>query len=229
MPRKFKPGSVGPPFPGMEQTLAEDGEILMKGPNVFKGYYKLDKETKECFTSDGWFMTGDIGRFDEDGYLSIVDRKKEIEVLNTGKKIAPVVVEEKLKLSPFVGDALLVATDKKFAGCVIQPNFDKLVSWADQNGVKYDKSKVVVKPDPTGTPTTYSVGRDLVDDPKVRALYQKEVDACNQKCADFEQIKVFELSDHMFTMDRDELTPSLKKKRRVISKNYAPLIEKMFR
>ncbi|HEX2021314.1 MAG TPA: long-chain fatty acid--CoA ligase, partial [Candidatus Thermoplasmatota archaeon] len=228
-PRKFKPGTVGPPFPGMEQTLAEDGEVLMKGPNIFVGYYNLPNETKETFTSDGWFKTGDIGQFDEDGYLRIVDRKKELEVLNTGKKIAPVTVEEKLKGSPLVGEAMLVATDRKFAGCLVQPNFDALVSWADKNGVPYDKSKVVVKPDPTGQPTTYAVGRDLLDNPKVVALYQREVDACNQKCADFEQIKAFALADHMFTMDRDELTPTLKKKRRVIAKNHAGLIEGMFR
>ncbi|MFA5860567.1 MAG: long-chain fatty acid--CoA ligase [Candidatus Thermoplasmatota archaeon] len=228
-PSKFKPGTVGPPFPGMEMTLADDGEVLMKGPNLFKGYYKLPKETAESFTSDGWFLTGDIGQFDEDGYLKIVDRKKELEVLNTGKKIAPVTVEEKLKLSPFVGEAILTANDRKFAGCIIQPNFDKLVSWADEQGIRYDKAKVIVKPDPTGQMTTYSVGRDLVEDPKVREAYQREVDACNTKCAEYEQIRVWELAEHMFTMDRDELTPTLKKKRRVILKNYAPLVEKMFK
>ena len=229
MPHKFKPGTVGPPFPGMEQTLADDGEILMKGPNVFKGYYNLPQETKDAFTEDGWFRTGDIGAFDEDGYLRITDRKKELEVLNTGKKIAPVTVEEKLKVNPYCGEALLVATDKKYAGCLIQPNFDALVAWADKNGVTYDKSKIVIKPDPTGTPTTYAVGRDLVENPKVVALYQQSVDECNRKCADFEQIKAFRLADHMFTVDRDELTPTLKKKRRVIHKNYQGLIDDMFR
>jgi long-chain acyl-CoA synthetase len=213
----------------MEMTLADDGEVLMKGPNIFKGYYNLPKETAESFTEDGWFRTGDIGQFDDDGYLRIVDRKKELEVLNTGKKIAPVVVEEKLKASSFVGEGLLVATDRKFAGCIIQPNFDALVAWADKNGIAYDKSKVVVKPDPTGQPMTYSVGRDLVENPKVIALYQADVDVCNTKCADFEQIRVFRLAEHAFTMDRDELTPTLKKKRRVIAKNYANLIEEMFK
>ena len=229
LPRKFKPGTVGPPFPGMEMRLADDGEILMKGPNVFKGYYNLPGETKDAFTEDGWFKTGDIGAFDEDGYLKITDRKKELEVLNTGKKIAPVTVEEKLKVDPYCGEALLVATDRKYAGCLIQPNFDMLVAWADKNGIPYDKSKIVIKPDPTGTPTTYAVGRDLVDDPKVKDLYQKAVDQCNAKCADFEQIRTFRLADHMFTVDRDELTPTLKKKRRVIHKNYQGLIEDMFR
>lgn len=227
-PSKFKPGMVGPPFPGMEMTLADDGEVLMKGPNIFQGYYKLPQETAEAFTEDGWFKTGDIGAFDEDGYLKIVDRKKELEVLNTGKKVAPVVVEEKLKLSPFVGEALYTATDRKYAGCLIQPNFDKLVEWAKQNGVPFDASKVVVKPDPTGQPTTYSVGRDLLENPRVREVYQKAVQDCNAKCADFEQIRVFELIENMMSMDRDELTPTLKKKRRVVLKNYEPLVERMF-
>lgn len=228
LPRKFKPGAVGPPFPGMEMTLADDGEVLMKGPNVFKGYYKLDGETKDAFNEDGWFKTGDIGTFDEDGFLKIVDRKKELEVLNTGKKIAPVSVEEKLKLSNFVGEACLTANDRKFAGCLIQPNFDALVAWADKNGVAYDKSKVVIKPDPTGQPMTYSVGRELLDNPKVVELYQKEVDACNTRCADFERIKVWRLTDHAFTIDRDELTATLKKKRRIVLKNYAHLVDDMF-
>lgn len=227
-PKKFKPGTVGPPFPGMEMTLAEDGEVLMKGPNIFKGYWNLESETKEAFSEDGWFKTGDIGAFDEDGYLRIVDRKKELEVLNTGKKIAPVTVEEKLKVNPLVGEAALIATDRKFAGCLVQPNYDALVSWADKQGIAYDKSKVVVKPDPTGQPMTYSVGRDLLDNPKVREAYQGAVNETNAKCADFEQIRVFELVDHAFTMDRDELTPTLKKKRRVITKNHQHLIDKMF-
>ena len=228
LPWKFKPGTVGPPFPGMEQTLADDGEVLMKGPNVFQGYYNLAGETKDAFTQDGWFRTGDIGQFDDDGYLKIVDRKKELEVLNTGKKIAPVTVEEKLKGDPLVSEALLVATDRKYAGCLIQPNFDLLVDWANKNGVSYDKSKVVVKPDPTGQPMTYQVGMDLVEDPKVRALYQRIVDDTNTRCADFEQIRAFTLADHAFTMDRDELTPTLKKKRRVIIAHYKERVEKMF-
>src|SRR5581483_74950 len=227
-PHKFKPGTVGPPFPGMEMRLADDGEILMRGPNVFQGYYNLPKETAEAFTPDGWFKTGDIGRFDEDGYLSIVDRKKELEVLNTGKKIAPIMVEEKLKLSPLVGEALLVATDRKFAACLIQPNFDALVAWARKDGIPFDAGKVVVKPDPTGQPMTYTAGRDLLDNPKTKALYQQIVDETNKSLADFEQVRSFALADNVWSMDRDEMTMTLKKKRRVISKNYAPLIEGMF-
>lgn len=228
LPWKFKPGTVGPPFPGMEMTLAEDGEVLMKGPNVFQGYYNLAGETKDAFTSEGWFRTGDIGQFDEDGFLKIVDRKKELEVLNTGKKIAPVTVEEKLKGNALVAEALLVATDHKFAGCLIQPNFDLLVDWANKNGVSHDKSKIVVKPDPTGQPMTYQVGRDLLDDRRVVELYQRIVDETNTRCADFEQVKAFCFADHAFTMDRDELTPTLKKKRRVIVAHYKPLVEGMF-
>jgi long-chain acyl-CoA synthetase len=228
-PHKFKPGTVGPPFPGMEMTLADDGEVLMKGPNIFQGYYNLPKETDEAFTPDGWFKTGDIGAFDEDGYLRIVDRKKELEVLNTGKKIAPVMVEEKLKVNPLVGEALFVATDRKYGACLIQPNFDALVSWADKQGIAHDKSRIVIKPDPTGQPMTYTVGRDLLDDARVKQAYQGIVDEINKSLADFEQVRAFSLADNVFSMDRDEMTPTLKKKRRVIAKNYHDLIEGMFR
>ncbi|MEA3199566.1 MAG: long-chain acyl-CoA synthetase [Thermoplasmata archaeon] len=227
-PHKFKPGTVGPPFPGMEMTLAEDGEILMKGPNIFQGYHNLPKETAEAFNAEGWFKTGDIGAFDEDGYLKIVDRKKELEVLNTGKKIAPVMVEEKLKVNPLVGEALFVATDRKYGACLIQPNFDALVAWAKKEGIAFDGSKVVIKPDPTGQPMTYSVGRDLLDNPRTKALYQQIVDEMNRTLADFEQVRSFAFADNVFSMDRDEMTMTLKKKRRVIAKNYHDVIEGMF-
>jgi len=228
LPRKFKPGAVGPPFPGMEMKLDEDGEVLMKGPNVFQGYYNLDKETAEAFTSDGWFRTGDIGTFDDDGFLKIVDRKKELEILSTGKNVAPVLVEETLKVSDFVSEALAVGHGQKYVGILIQPNFDALVDWADKAGVAYDKSQVVVKPDPTGQPMTYQVGRDLLADSKVKALYQEAITTANTKLANFEQIKTFAFADHAFTMDRDELTPTLKKKRRIIRANYEEQIATLF-
>ncbi len=239
-PTKYKPGTVGPPFPGMEMRLdpegieqipgqSERGEILMKGPNIFKGYYNLAGETADSFSKDGWFRTGDIGVFDADGYLKIVDRKKELEVLDTGKKIAPITVEEMLKtVSPLVSEACLIATGQKFAGCLVQPNFDRLVPWAKEKGIPIDASKVVVKPDPTGSPMTYAVGEDLLRHPDVVRLYEGEIAKCNAKVAEFERIKVFRLVPNAFTMDRDELTPTLKKKRRVITKNYAGLISEMF-
>ncbi len=225
---KFKPGMVGPPLPGMQQKLAEDGEVLMKGPHIFQGYYNLESETKECFTADGWFCTGDIGVFDEDGFLKIVDRKKELEVLTTGKKIAPITVEEKLKVSKYVSDVCLTGTDQNVIGALIQPNFERLLSWADQNKIPYDQSKVSREKDPTGAVQVIAVGEDLTTNAKVLALFQGEVDTCNKELADFERIRVFRLVPNAFSIARDELTPTFKKKRRVIKAAYEGMIADMY-
>lgn len=230
---RVRPGTVGLPFPGVEVALDDDNEILVHGPNVFKGYHARPQENAEAFVLiDGkrWFRTGDIGRFDDAGYLKIVDRKKEIEVLDTGKKISPVSVEEVLKtVSPYVGEACFIGTGRKYAGALIQPNFDRLLAWAKTNGIAYDEKSVVVKPDPTGTPMTYGVGDDLLLHPSVRKLFEAEVEKCNAKVADHERIRVFRLVPHVFSIDRDELTPTLKKKRRIIHEHYATEIESMFR
>ena len=230
---RFKPGSVGWACPGVEVMLAEDREICVSGPNVFVGYHTQPAENAAVFfTHDGkrWFRTGDVGELDEDGALRIVDRKKEIEVLDTGKKIAPISVEERLKsVSPMVAECCLVATGRKFAGVLIQPNYDRLVAWAREHHVRFDERTIVVKPDPTGAPMTYAVGRELLDDPRVRQLFQEAIDACNARSADFEAIRAFHLVPHAFTVDREELTPTLKKKRRVILAHYRDEIEPMFR
>jgi long-chain acyl-CoA synthetase len=230
---RVRPGTVGRPFPGVEVALDDGGEILVHGPNVFKGYHNRPADNAEAFTQiDGkrWFRTGDLGRFDDAGYLVIVDRKKEIEVLDTGKKIAPIAVEETLKtVSPYVGEVCLVGTGRKFAGALIQPNFDRLVGWADEHRVAYDKTALVVKPDPTGAPMTYAVGPDLLAAPQVVKLFEEEVAKSNARVADYERIRAFRLVPHVFSVDRDELTPSLKKKRRVILQHYSEEVESMFR
>ena len=252
--QRVRPGTVGKPFPGVDIALADDGEtaasgasedqaashlppgcgeILVAGPNVFQGYHRRPEESAAAFVEiDGkrWFRTGDIGRFDEAGYLQIVDRKKELEILDTGKKIAPVLVEETLKtVSPFVAEACLVGTGRKFAGALIQANFDRLVAWAKENGVAFDQGMIVVRPDPTGAPMTYTVGQDLLSDPKVQALFQDAVDKCNARVAEFERIRVFRLVPNVFSMERDELTVKLSKKRRVILEHYRDEVDAMFR
>ncbi|MHB8603802.1 MAG: AMP-dependent synthetase/ligase, partial [Thermoplasmatota archaeon] len=238
-PTKFKPGTVGPPFPGMEMTLADDGEILMKGPNIFKGYWNIPAETKEAFTDDGWFRTGDIGVFDDDGYLKIVDRKKELEVLDTGKKIAPISVEQKLMESPYISEGMLVATGQKFAGALIVPNFDNLLRWAKQNGVAFDDKLVVKVKDPTGNEMAVRVGNDLIGDLKVTKLYEAEIAKTNEKCAEYERVKAFRLIPRAFTNpmlplplapgEDYEVTLTLKKKRKLIAKNFQDLIADMFK
>lgn len=231
-PDRVRPGTVGRPFAGVSVAVDEDSEILVSGPNVFKGYHQRPGENAEAFVErDGkrWFRTGDIGAFDEAGYLRIVDRKKEIEVLDTGKKIAPVAVEETLKtVSPLVMEACLVGHGRKFAGALVQPNFDRLVAWAKANGVAYDASRVVVRPDPTGAPMTYSVGEDLLQDARVQRLFEGEIAKCNERVAAYERIRAFRLVPNVFSIDRDELTITLKKKRRVILANYKAEVEAMF-
>ncbi|MHB8586779.1 MAG: AMP-dependent synthetase/ligase [Thermoplasmatota archaeon] len=227
-PEQFKVGTVGPPFAGMEMTTAEDGEILMRGPNVFLGYYNLPKETKDAFTEDGWFRTGDLGEFDADGYLKIIDRKKELEVLSTGKKIAPVMVEEVLKTSPFIAEALLTATDRKFAAALIQPNYEALVRWMGEKKIPYDAAAIRRGKDTTGMEVIQSVGNDILSNADVLALFQGEIDQANRRFADFERVKAFRLIPNTISIARDELTPTLKKKRRVILKNYKDLIDDIF-
>lgn len=229
---RFKPGSVGWACPGVHVALDADGEIMVAGPNVFAGYHEQPAENAASFVEeDGrrWFRTGDIGTFDDDGALRIIDRKKELEVLDTGKKVAPVSIEERLKtVTPFVSEALFVATGRKYAGILIQPNYDRLVAWARAEGLVFDEGAIVVKPDPTGAPMTYAVGPELLADPRVQALYQRAIDECNARSADFERVRAFRLVPHTFTVDRDELTPSLKKKRRVILAHYRDHVEDMF-
>jgi long-chain acyl-CoA synthetase len=195
---------------------------------VFLGYYNLPKETKEAFTEDGWFRTGDLGEFDADGYLRIIDRKKELEVLSTGKKIAPIMVEEAMKTSPYIGEVLLTATDRKFAACLIQPKYEVLLRWMGDNSVAFDKARVIRAKDTTGTEVITSVGDDVTQNPRVIALFQGEIDRINRQFSDYERVKAFRLIPNTISIARDELTPTLKKKRRVIVKNYQKLIEEMF-
>ncbi len=237
-PSKFKVGTVGPVLAGMEMRLDADGEVLLRGPNVFMGYHNQPGETADAFTADGWFRTGDLGAVDADGYLRIIDRKKEIEVLSTGKKISPIVVEEGLKASPFIGEALLTATDRKFAGVLVYPRFERLLAWARERGIPFDESSVEKARDPTGAWIVHAVGADLAGHPDVRALYRNEIDRLNANFADYERVKVFRvmrraLTNPMLALPLPpgqdyELTPKLSKKRRVIVQNNRAEIEAMF-
>ncbi|HWG89975.1 MAG TPA: long-chain fatty acid--CoA ligase [Candidatus Thermoplasmatota archaeon] len=231
LPGRFRAGTVGPPLPGVEQRLAEDGEILVRGPVVFLGYHNRPQDTAEAFvTIDGqaWFRTGDLGEFDDQRYLRIVDRKKELEVLDTGKKIAPVPLEERLKESPYVAEALVVATGRKYAGCLIQPDYAALLQWLGARGIPYDRTGVESGVDATGTTTVLSVGAAVLRHPQVLALYQQEVDRLNATLAPFEQVRAFRLVPAAFSVESGELTPTLKKRRRVILERHAALVEELF-
>ena len=199
----YRIGSVGKPLPNVECRIAEDGELLVKGSNVFKGYWHKSAETAESFDMEGWFRTGDIGHIDADGFLYITDRKKELLKTSGGKMVAPQPIENKLKASMFVGQAAVVGDKHKFIAALISPNFVALEEWAKQQGIS--------------APTR----RELVENPTVVARYQVVVDEVNSGLAHFETIKRFKLVPEEWSLAAGELTPSLKLKRRVVNQKYA--------
>ncbi len=225
----WQAGTVGRPLPGFKIALAEDDEILIGGIGVFQEYWGLPEETaatRIIMEGEPWVKSGDIGKW-VDGRLQIIDRKKELEVLDTGKKIAPVRVEEILKSeSSFVEDACLIGTDRKYAAILIQPAFDALAKFAAEKGIK--PKDVVRRKDPTGEEKIYEMDLDLLAEPAVRTLFQEAIDRTNARLADYEQVRAFYLVDKVFTVERDELTPTFKKKRRNIITNYKPEVEAMF-
>jgi long-chain acyl-CoA synthetase len=205
----YKIGTVGQIVPNMETRLAPDGELEVKGPNVFAGYYKRDEETKKEFTEDGWFKTGDIGKL-EDGFLSITDRKKELLKTSGGKYIAPQPIEGKLKADSLVGNAAVVGDTRKFAAVLISPDFGALKRWAGQNGVSATDNE------------------QLVNDPKVQKQYESIVKKVNAGLEHHETIKKVGVVGEEWNVDSGELTPSLKLKRRVILEKYKDKIEGMY-
>jgi long-chain acyl-CoA synthetase len=224
---RFKPGTVGPPIPGTEQKIAEDGEILIKGDNVMKGYWNKPDKTAEIIV-DGWLYSGDLGEFDDDGYLVFSRRKKHIIVLDTGKNVSPITVEEELLKSDYIGDALVVGDGRPYIAALIQPNFALLLDFADDNGIPYDSSKVVKMKGVSGEMDVTEVGEDIVNNPAVIELYQQIVDRANRNLAHYEMIKRFRLLNRTFSIERGELTPTLKKRAHVIIQNYSKLIDEMY-
>jgi long-chain acyl-CoA synthetase len=194
-------GSIGKPLPNVECRIAQDGELLVRGPSVFQGYWKNRGDSP--IDSEGWFATGDIGRFDDDGFLYITDRKKELLKTSGGKLIAPQPIENKLKASVLVGNCALVGDRHKFASCIIQPNFAALEPWAKDHNIPCNDRN------------------ELVEDPQIRAEFQAIVDNVNSTLANYETIKRFRLVPDEWTVDSGELTPSLKLRRRVITQKYA--------
>ncbi len=207
---KIKPGTVGLPLPNVQIKIAEDGEILCKGPNVMRGYYKKPEATKEAIDPDGWFHTGDIGMIDEDGFLVITDRKKEIIVTSGGKNVAPQPIENALKASKYITQAVLIGDKRKYISALIVPDFDVLTKWAKQNGIDFKSNE------------------DLIEKQLVKDLIQKEVDKVNHDLARYEQVKKFALLPHELTQDGGELTPTLKLKRRVINEKYKDIIDSLY-
>jgi long-chain acyl-CoA synthetase len=209
-PGRVKPGTVGLPLEHVEVKIAEDGEILTRGPHVMKGYFKKPEATAEAIEKDGWFHTGDIGRVDEDGCLVITDRKKDIIVTSGGKNIAPQPIENRLKTSKFFAEVVMIGNKRNFAAALVVPGFEALEAWAKQQGM------------------TAGGREELVRRPEVLAHYQRLVNEMTADLAQFEKIKKIALVAREFTQESGELTPTLKVKRRVVEERYKPMIDAMY-
>src|SRR5437867_6365217 len=208
-PGREKPGSVGPAIPGVEVRIGADGEILTRGPHVMQGYFKNPTATAAAL-SGGWFHTGDVGRLDEEGYLFITDRLKDLLVTAGGKKVAPQPIEARLKTSKWVSEAVLLGDGRPYVVCLLAPNFVNLESEARRLGWPFTRP------------------HDLLLRPEVRALYQAEIDRVNADLARFEQIKSFAFLERELTQEGGELTPTLKVKRRVVTQKFQSAIESLY-
>jgi long-chain acyl-CoA synthetase len=209
-PGRIKIGTVGPPIAGIELRLADGGEVLVRGPVNTPGYFRQEEATRELIDQDGWLHTGDVGELDEDGYLRIVDRKKELIITSSGKNVSPANIESLLKEHPLVGQALAYGDNRPYVVALVVLDHEMLPAWAARNGL-------------AGT----DVGQLAADD-KVLEAVQQAVDAANQRLARAEQVKRFELLPVEWTAESEELTPTLKLRRRIIHAKYAEHIEALY-
>jgi long-chain acyl-CoA synthetase len=208
-PKVHRLGTVGKPISISECKLAEDGELLVRGPSVFPGYWNKPQANAECF-KDGWFLTGDIAAIDADGFVSITDRKKELLKTSGGKFVAPQPIENRVKANILVGQAALVGDKRKFISVIISPNYAALDQWVAQHGI-------------------HAANREeLVKDSKVIAAYESIVHQINADLASFESVKRIRVVPEEWSIDGGELTPSMKLKRRVITARYASLIDEIY-
>jgi long-chain acyl-CoA synthetase len=207
---EYRLGTVGRPLPGIEVKIASDGEILTRGPNVMLGYFNNPEATAEVMSEDGWFATGDIGKIDGDGYLSITDRKKDILVTAGGKNVAPQTIENMLKSDKFISQCVVLGDGKPFIGALIVPNFDYLA--------KYAKRKEII----------YTAIKGLLLEAKIQDLYRRRIARYNANLSRYEQVKQFRLLDHELTLEGGEMTPSLKVRRRQVLKKYGDIVDEIY-
>jgi len=203
-------GTVGPIIDGVKVHIGDDGEILVKGDTVMKGYYNRAAENEEAFTSDGWFRTGDIGHIDSDGFLVITDRKKDLIKTSGGKYIAPQRLESLIKSSRFVSQVVVIGNARKFASALIVPNMELLRSYAELKRIRYSDDS------------------ELLTNPRITDLIERQIDKYTEELARFEKVKKIALLEHEFTTQSGELTPTLKPRRNVIEKKYAAMIDRLY-
>lgn len=208
--KEMKIGTVGPVLEGFEVKIAEDGEIICKGPGVMMGYYKAPEMTAEVIDEGGWFHTGDIGTFEDGKYLKITDRKKEMFKLSGGKYIAPQMIENKLKASNMIEQAMVIGANEKFASALISPSFVLLHDWCAENKIHFEDNK------------------DLIQKPEVVSLLQKEVNSINKTLGQHEEIKRFRLVCAEWSPVTGELSPTLKLRRNVIAEKYKHIIDEIY-
>jgi long-chain acyl-CoA synthetase len=209
-PANGKVGTVGKPIRNVKVRIADDGEIEVTGPGVMLGYYNKVEATREAFTEDGWFRTGDIGKLDEDGFLTITDRKKELFKTSGGKYIAPSHIEQMIRGSRFVSQAVLIGNGRRFPAALIVPNFEQLDSYAKLKGLDI------------GSRSEYCAHPKIID------LIRRQLDSMTSDLAQFEKVKRFVLLENEFTVEGGELTPTLKVKRRAVDEKYRDVIEHIY-
>jgi long-chain acyl-CoA synthetase len=210
-PRAVKIGTVGPPLPGVEIGIADDGEILIKGPVVFQGYWRNEQATQEALTADGWLRTGDLGDLDEDGFLTISGRKKELIVTAGGKNLAPAPLEDRLRADPLISQVVVVGDQRPYAAALITLDDEALAPWKRAAG----------KPEQAGP-------AELRDDPDLLARLQTAVDDANKSVSRAESIRRFRVLPVDLTEQNGYLTPTLKVKRALIHKDFAAQIEELY-
>jgi long-chain acyl-CoA synthetase len=205
----YKFGTVGKPLPGVEVKIAPDGEILARGPNIMKGYYKKKKETEETVIN-GWLHTGDIGVFDSEGFLMITDRKKHLFKTSAGKYIAPTPIENIFLTSKYIDQFVLIGDRRMFLSALIVPDYEALKEYADAHKIPYSDES------------------ELTSNETVHKLIEDDMSKLQKKLANYERVRKFALLDKPFTIETGEITPSLKIKRKVVEEKYNELIEKMY-
>ena len=205
-----RPGTVGNAIPNVELRIAEDGEIEVRGPNVMQGYYNKPEETRAVFTSDGWFKTGDVGTLDQEGFLRITDRKKELFKTSGGKYISPQPIEQAIKGSRFVNQVVLIGAERKFPAALVVPAWEQIDSYCKLKGIEVMSRS------------------ELCRHPRIVDLIQRQIDGLTPNLAKYERIKKVALLENEFTIEGGELTPTLKVKRRVIDEKYRDVIERLY-
>ncbi len=209
-PDRYQFGTVGQPFPGVELRIAEDGEILGRGPNIAKGYYKLPEDTAEVFGDDGWFATGDIGEIDAQGFLRITDRKKDLIVTAGGKNVAPQNIENLLKTDRYISQAMVYGDKQKYLTAIVTLDPDEITAYAHQQGIEDTRIDA------------------LAAHPEIVKLLDERVTVVNQRLPSFESIIKFVIAPEDFTQEGGELTPTLKVKRKVVTEKYATELAQLY-